>query len=88
VLDAADPRAWLALDAGTRAWLAPPLLPTRAEVEGRRAWLSALGRPDALAEPRLALALCHRDGRVREAALGPAARCPAVLPLVVVRTAD
>lgn len=88
VLDAADPRAWLALDAGTRAWLAPPLLPTRAEVEGRRAWLSALGRPDALAEPRLALALCHREGRVREAALGPAARCPAVLPLVVVRTAD
>ncbi|MFD3615728.1 hypothetical protein ACFWWT_10850 [Streptomyces sp. NPDC058676] len=88
VLDAADPRAWLALDAGTRSWLAPGLLPTRAEVDGRRTWLSAFRGPEALAEPRLALALCHHDGRVREAALGPAARCPAVLPLVVVRTAD
>ncbi|WP_217237136.1 hypothetical protein [Streptomyces sp. AC555_RSS877] len=88
VLAPAEPTAWLALDAGTRAWLPPRLLPTRAEVEGRRGWLAALRRPDALAEPRLALALCHRDGRVREAALGPAARCPGLLPLVVVRTAD
>ncbi|WP_406492318.1 hypothetical protein OHB06_15510 [Streptomyces sp. NBC_01604] len=88
VLDAADPGAWLALDVGTRAWVAHRMLPTRAEVEGRRGWFSALRRPDALAEPRLALALCHGDGRVREAALGPAARCPALLPLVVVRAAD
>ncbi|GAA4291539.1 hypothetical protein GCM10023086_00480 [Streptomyces venetus] len=39
-------------------------------------------------ESRLALALCHPDGRTREAALARAAGYPALLPLVVVRSAD
>lgn len=85
VLDAEDPMAWLGLDAGVRSWshwLQPELLPTLTEVEGRRP-----GHVD-LPQSRLALALCHRDGRVREAALGRAIRCPALWPLVVVRTAD
>jgi hypothetical protein len=37
---------------------------------------------------RLALALCHPDGRVREAALDEAAQHRALLPLVVVRAGD
>ncbi|WP_327694383.1 hypothetical protein [Streptomyces sp. NBC_00459] len=85
VLDAGDPMDWLALDAGTRSWshwLPPELLPTLGEVESR------LPRPSGLPEARLALALCHRDGRVRAAALGQAVRCPGLWPLVVVRTAD
>lgn len=44
--------------------------------------------PAGLAEPELAIALCHRDGRVREAALQQAVGYPALLPLVVVRCAD
>ncbi|MDX2548345.1 hypothetical protein ACOT81_12390 [Streptomyces sp. WI04-05B] len=85
VLDIGDPMAWLSLDEGTRYWshwLRPGLLPPLGDVDGRRGW------PTALPESLLALALCHRDGRVREAALGQAAGCPAVWPLVVVRTAD
>ncbi|MEU2111269.1 hypothetical protein [Streptomyces sp. NPDC019507] len=35
-----------------------------------------------------ALALCHRDGRVREAALEQVAGAPELLPLLVIRTAD
>ncbi|MGW9499004.1 hypothetical protein ACWG5P_32410 [Streptomyces prasinus] len=42
--------------------------------------------PDARA--RLALALCHPDGRVREAALKRVARHPILLPLLVIRTGD
>ena len=85
VLDAGDPMAWLGLDAGVRSWshwLPPILLPTLGEVEGRIPW------PSGLPESRLALALCHRDGRVREAALVRAVRYPGLWPLVVVRTAD
>ncbi|NEC86574.1 hypothetical protein [Streptomyces sp. SID12501] len=85
VLDAGDPVAWLGLDAGVRSWfhwLPPELLPTVTELDGRRPWLAAP------TEARLALALCHRDGRVRAAALGQAVRCPGLWPLVVVRTAD
>ncbi|MER7928051.1 hypothetical protein ABTY96_33750 [Streptomyces sp. NPDC096057] len=47
--------------------------------------------PDAargLAEPELAVALCHGDGRVREAALQQASARPELLPLVVVRCGD
>ncbi|MGW1542726.1 hypothetical protein ACWCPM_21235 [Streptomyces sp. NPDC002309] len=39
-------------------------------------------------ESWLALALCHPDGRVREAALTRAAEYPALLPLIVVRSSD
>jgi hypothetical protein len=41
-----------------------------------------------LTEGRLALGLCHRDGRIRTAALERAAAYPGLLPLVVVRCAD
>lgn len=41
-----------------------------------------------LGEPQLALALCHRVGRVRQKALRPSARHPALLPLLVIRCAD
>lgn len=44
--------------------------------------------PAGLAEPELAIALCHHDGRIREAALQQAVGYPALLPLVVVRCAD
>ncbi|GHH84761.1 hypothetical protein [Streptomyces capitiformicae] len=82
------PGAWLDLDAGVRCRLGRELLPTRDEVEGRRGRLGVLSRRKELGEGRLALALCHRDGRVREAALRPAMAYPDLLPLVVVRAAD
>lgn len=88
VLHTADPGAWLALDAGARSWLQPEWFPTRAEVEGRRSWLTALRRTERLTEPRVALALCHRDGRIRQAALARAMEYPALLPLIVIRAAD
>ncbi|MEV8539559.1 hypothetical protein [Streptomyces sp. NPDC051572] len=44
--------------------------------------------PSGLVQPRLAIDLCHRDGRIREAALQQAVGDPALLPLVVVRCAD
>ncbi|MEU9865065.1 hypothetical protein AB0D99_29755 [Streptomyces sp. NPDC047971] len=39
-------------------------------------------------ETELALALCHPDGRIRQAALRRAEGVPALLPLVVIRCAD
>lgn len=40
------------------------------------------------ARPAAVEALCHRDGRIREAALAAAPATPELLPLVVIRTAD
>ncbi len=86
VLDPADPAAWTNLDVGVRvaaAWR-PGWLPGTSGSEGP-------GRgtlPVPLDGPRLALALCHPDGRIREAALTRAAGSSALLPLVVVRCAD
>ncbi|GAB2840385.1 hypothetical protein GCM10027074_03430 [Streptomyces deserti] len=91
VLDVADPGAWTGLDAGVRAagWYRQSL-PGKSWVEGRATrTLPLIGRRSTRAvEPRLALALCHPDGRVREAALARAVEYPALLPLVVVRAAD
>ncbi|MBR8641265.1 hypothetical protein KEF29_22980 [Streptomyces tuirus] len=85
------------------AWYAPRGLPDAAWVEdtgsgspggaGRGLFRSAPRRAasehdEAAVESRLALALCHPDGRIREAALARAAARPALLPLVVVRAAD
>ncbi|WP_030744047.1 hypothetical protein [Streptomyces sp. NRRL S-31] len=83
-LDVADPGDWLALDAGVRevAWYSPRPLPEWEESAPLPADLTGLG------ESRLALALCHRDGRVRQEAVRPSARYPALLPLVVIRCAD
>ncbi|MER5192830.1 hypothetical protein ACWD3J_04910 [Streptomyces sp. NPDC002755] len=80
----ADPRAWLALDEAARVVFPHHL-------EDLPQWEQAAQLPADLSlldEPRLALALCHRDGWTREAALGPAARYPDLLPLVVLRCGD
>ncbi|MFG3155441.1 hypothetical protein ACGF7W_25765 [Streptomyces sp. NPDC048219] len=83
-LDVTDPGDWLALDAGVRevAWYRSPSLP---EWE-HSAPLPA--DPARLDESRLALALCHRDGRIRQAALPRAAHRPGLLPLLVIRCTD
>ncbi|MGW7267578.1 hypothetical protein [Streptomyces sp. NPDC054842] len=82
-LSVADPGAWLALDADVRA--APGrLLPYLPRWHGP----SRLTDPAGLDESRLALYLCHYDGRVRHEAVRRAARYPGLLPLLVVRCAD
>ncbi|MFC8392622.1 hypothetical protein [Streptomyces sp. NPDC057238] len=58
-----------------------------------RRWATArfrrpAGSPGQDARARLALALCHPDGRVREAALDGTAEHPVLLPLLVIRTGD
>ncbi|MEU3886893.1 hypothetical protein [Streptomyces sp. NPDC029041] len=106
VLDASDPAAWTALDAGVRrwAWYRIEALPDKAWVEGldgvtgsagligtvRGVFRSPAWRPEPAPciESGLAMALCHPDGRTREAALHRVADRPALLPLVVVRAAD
>ncbi|MFE9382836.1 HEAT repeat domain-containing protein [Streptomyces sp. NPDC007025] len=84
MLDVADPGDWLALDAGVRevAWHRPQFLPEWEHSAPLPADLAQLG------ESRLALALCHRDGRIRQKAVRKSARCPGLLPLVVIRCAD
>lgn len=83
-LDTTDPGDWLALDAAVReaAWWRPRLLPAW--------WRSGPGSADLtrLDESRLALALCHRDGRIRQEALRQSFRHPGLLPLVVIRCTD
>ncbi|MGD1221361.1 hypothetical protein AB9Q10_23350 [Streptomyces krungchingensis] len=80
----ADPGDWLALDAAVRepAWHGWQFAPRWEDVAPLSGDLSQLG------ESRLALALCHRDGRVRYEALRTAAGYPALLPLIVIRCAD
>ncbi|MFG2432370.1 hypothetical protein [Streptomyces sp. NPDC048590] len=84
-LDTSVPAAWTELDSGIRARGAGPAspLPTRHS-------LRALpeGPPSAAQEPLIALALCHPNGRVREAALKRAAGVPGLLPLLLVRSTD
>ncbi|MFJ6388883.1 hypothetical protein ACIQJT_14880 [Streptomyces sp. NPDC091972] len=98
-VDTADPSAWIALDAGARergwAYGEASWQPSAWErTEGGRALSDALqgGQDTAadglLTEARLALGLCHRNGRIRAAALARAAACPGLLPLVVVRCSD
>ncbi|GGX16902.1 hypothetical protein [Streptomyces noursei] len=95
VLDVRDPDSWLSLDLGVRdlGWSQRELLPTRAEViDGQASWplkgFAVRRQGRELDDARLAMALCHPDGRVREAAVGKTAERPALLPLVVVRCAD
>jgi hypothetical protein len=84
VLAVDDPRAWVSLDAGVR-WVAWHW-PGRPSEWGQGSWVNA-ALPQ-LDEPRLAVALCHRDGRIRERALARAGRHPGLLPLIVIRCAD
>ncbi|MGZ2355392.1 hypothetical protein LRE75_01570 [Streptomyces sp. 372A] len=70
---------WVALDLAVRypPWYAPD------------GWDSPRrDRSAARAEPATALALCHPDGRIREAALDRVSRYPDLLPLLVVRCVD
>ncbi|WNI33000.1 hypothetical protein [Streptomyces sp. ITFR-6] len=96
-LDISCARSWVGLDLGVRvlAWESPHLLPAHAWADGRRPrWdrdaplpsVRLRDRPPS--ESELALALCHPDGRIREAALGRAAGSAALLPLMIVRCAD
>ncbi|MGC0332431.1 hypothetical protein RKD23_005421 [Streptomyces sp. SAI-170] len=80
-LDVTDPGGWTAFDLGVRGHVPPALLPAR---PGR----GRLRRVKQLTESELALALCHPDGRIREAALDRAGDHPDLLPLVVIRSAD
>ncbi|MFC0842623.1 HEAT repeat domain-containing protein [Streptomyces noboritoensis] len=95
-LDVTDPEAWIGVDVGVRelAWRRPELFHSNASLSGRRlsrdgdaSWptVTWTGTPG---EAELALALCHRDGRIREAALGHAEERPALSALVVIRCAD
>ncbi|MET7785689.1 hypothetical protein ABZS93_03580 [Streptomyces sp900116325] len=96
-LDSSSADAWTALDLGVRilAYEAPGLHPSCDRVDGRRLrwnWDAPLPSvnwsrtpPD---ESLLAVALCHPDGRIREAALEWVGRSPALRPLLVVRCAD
>ncbi|MFD8935839.1 hypothetical protein ACFV0R_11335 [Streptomyces sp. NPDC059578] len=79
------PYDWLALDEGVR-WRSR-YGPGGPQSGGERPALLHAGTA-LLDDSRLALALCHRDGRVRAAALHPAKTRPALLPLVVIRCAD
>ncbi|MFJ8860501.1 hypothetical protein ACIRD8_18960 [Streptomyces sp. NPDC102451] len=83
-LDVTDPGDWLALDAGVRqaAWYRSPSLPEWEHAAPLPVDLTQLG------ESRLALALCHRDGRIRQDAVRLSARHPGLLPLIVVRCTD
>ncbi|MFI1716193.1 hypothetical protein [Streptomyces litmocidini] len=101
-IDTSDASAWTGLDLAVRelARTRPSTLPDHAWATGRRlhwSWDAPLPTlnlsrraPDG---PALALALCHPDGRIREAALRRAAGLPAsdllpLLPLVAIRCAD
>ncbi|WP_020115888.1 hypothetical protein [Streptomyces canus] len=91
-VDTADPAAWTALDAGVREITpGPDWLPAWERTEAARTLPGALtGGSDArpLSAGWLALGLCHRQGRIRAAALERAATLPQLLPLMVVRCSD
>ncbi|MEV8017124.1 hypothetical protein AB0O76_12395 [Streptomyces sp. NPDC086554] len=80
----ADPDSWLSLDAGVRevSWYRGVPLSDWERAAPLPADLARLG------ESGLALALCHRDGRIRQAALRRAGRHPGLLPLIAIRCAD
>lgn len=78
MFDVADPAVWIALDEAVRHRV-------RSSADGT--WQrTEQGRTPT--DTQLALALCQRDGRIRERALGEVAGRPELLPLVVIRCAD
>lgn len=84
VLVGDGPGAWSALDAAVRKmpWYQSQRTPE---------WLRSIPPGADLAqvgESGLALALCHRDGRIREQAVRWSSRYPGLLPLIVIRCAD
>ncbi|WP_262388078.1 hypothetical protein [Streptomyces parvus] len=97
--DTASAGAWLALDAGVRSLDDRPWLWTRPPGEPERPAPTLLDRlrgrtgpraapPASPPPPPPAVALCHPDGRVREAALDAVRTAPELRPLLVVRCAD
>ncbi|MGW1894418.1 hypothetical protein ACWCP6_29880 [Streptomyces sp. NPDC002004] len=84
VLDVTDVDDWIALDADVREvdWYRSGELSEWEHTDPLPVDLTQLG------ESRLALALCHRDGRIRETAVRLSTRYPALLPLVVIRCTD
>lgn len=84
-LDTTAPAAWLALDTEVRrlAFRSASPVPAR-----RRIGDVADGPLSVSDESLIALALCHPDGRVRQAALARAAGAPALWPLLVIRCSD
>ncbi|MFD9818628.1 hypothetical protein [Streptomyces violascens] len=95
-LDVRDPESWIGLDLGVRelAWIRPELLHSNAAPSGRRlrwewnASLPTVTWPRKPGDAELALALCHPDGQIREAALGQSGGRLALFALVVIRCAD
>ncbi|MGC0341343.1 hypothetical protein [Streptomyces sp. SLBN-8D4] len=91
-VDTADPAAWTALDTGVREITpGPDWLPAWERTEAGRTLTGALtGGSDVrpLTAGWLALGLCHRQGRIRAAALERATTLPQLLPLMVVRCSD
>ncbi|MFF8377600.1 hypothetical protein ACF07V_15900 [Streptomyces sp. NPDC015661] len=101
-IDTSDAAAWTGLDLAVRqlARTRPSALPDHPWATGRRfhwSWDAPLPTLNLSRRepgtPELALALCHPDGRIREAALRRAALLPAadlrpLLPLVAIRCAD
>ncbi|MGW3501871.1 hypothetical protein ACWDMY_14265 [Streptomyces globisporus] len=97
--DIASADAWLAFDAGVRNLDDRPWLFTRPPGEPERPAPTLLDRlrgrtgsraapPTSPPPPPPAIALCHPDGRVREAALDAVRTAPELRPLLVVRCAD
>ncbi|MFI6556885.1 hypothetical protein ACWGBY_19975 [Streptomyces griseus] len=97
--DTASAGAWSAFDTGVRnlddrpwLWTRPPGEPVRPaptlldRLRGRTG--SRPAPPASPPPPPPAVALCHRDGRVREAALDAVRTAPELRPLLVVRCAD
>ncbi|MFF4977997.1 hypothetical protein [Streptomyces sp. NPDC001083] len=95
-LDVTNPDSWVRLDLAVRelARQRPELFHSNASPSGRRLnWPPDAALPTVTWQHRpddteLALALCHPDGRIREAALDHAEERPALLPLVVIRCTD
>lgn len=95
-LDVMDPDSWINLDFGVRelAWRLPELFHSNASPSGRRmnwdpgASMPRVMWPQTPGDAELAVALCHPDGRIREAAMNHAEERPALLALVVIRCAD
>nr|WP_237502700.1 hypothetical protein [Streptomyces sp. SID8374] len=96
-MDGAPARAWVDFDAGVRnlddrSWLLPrppeePVRPARTLLDRLRGTAPSRTAPRN-SPPPPAIALCHADGRIREAALEEAPTAPELRPLLAVRCSD
>ncbi|WP_258045200.1 hypothetical protein [Streptomyces sp. SM11] len=88
-LETGSADAWVAFDAAVRELSHHPWRLPHLDEKPGRPWFSAPFGPRPAPPPRpQALALCHPDGRVREAALDGTDAAPELHPLLVVRCAD